>query len=452
MKIYRHDRFSAYALFVLFVGSWGGFMLGFHAASISGILPTLTDLFSLSVFQQGYLVSQLLLGGLVGSLAGGYLADGLGRKRTMLFTALLFIVGDWLQMVSHSYETLLWGRLIAGFAVGVISVVSPLYLAEIAPPHYRGRFVSLFQLMITLGILFAYQLNVFFASEEMWRNIFLVSLIAAACQFVTLFFSPESPAWLLRHKEKREAVDALKELRDDKEWKSHLPEMTRSADRASKGLNSLWRPPLRRVVFVGVALSAFQQISGINAVIYYAPNIFTLTGGISSDNALIATVIVGAVNSLATLGSVLFLDKLGRRKFLLIGVAIMLISQLGIILGFVMQNEFVAILALVSVLAYVAGFAISLGPILWVVLSEIYPLKIRGQALGIALFVNWLTNYLVVLTFLIFINKMGIAGTFCLYGVITLITLIFIYRYIPETKGKSLEEIEEMVNRGAFKP
>jgi SP family galactose:H+ symporter-like MFS transporter len=415
----------------------GGFLFGYNTAVISGALEFLTQQFSLTIFQEGLAVSSILIGALVGALGAGALADRLGRRRATLATALVFIVGTWMVARASSFDMFLWGRLITGLGVGFSSLIAPLYLAEIAPPKSRGAFVAANQLAITVGILAAYAVDYLFAAESAWRSMFALALIPAAVQFLCILISPDSPDWLLAHGYKQKAVASLKRLH----LNTPLSDMKAvSAPQKNIGWKGLLKPTLRSVLLIGVLLSIFQQITGINTVIYYAPKIFQNAG---VPSALFATMGVGLVNVLATIISVWLLDRWGRRPLLLISLSGMVVSLLVLSFAFFTASASIGLVSVLSLMSYVSFFAIGLGPIMWVVISEIYPLQVRGRAMGIATFANWLFNYLVSLTFLDLIEILGSAGTFFLYAVIGICALLFIYRFIPEMKGKSLEEIEK---------
>ena len=407
------DRITFFSLFILAVATCGGLLFGYHTAILSGVLSKVKDVFELSILDEGILVSIILLGGLVGALCAGGAADKWGRKKVLLATALIFSVGTLLQATAHSYPLLLAGRFFTGLGVGIASVVSPLYLAEIAPTQHRGSYVCIYQLLVAGGILLAYALNWGLAALDSWRIVFYIGIIPSAAQFMALFFVPETPAWLTDHATIENTVE-----KPTVKVESHL----------------------KKLIIVGVLLSIFQQITGINTIIYYAPKIFAQSG---ENSPLLITFIIGSVNFLFTILSVLFLDKLGRRLFLLTGISTMIIGQILLTLA-----SWIPFAGVIGALIYVIGFALGLGPITWVFLSEIYPLHIRGKAMGLALFANWLFNYLISLTFLILMSKLGLSPTFMLYGILSLICLIFIYFYIPETKGKSLEEIEFLVKEG----
>jgi sugar porter (SP) family MFS transporter len=435
-------------IFIVTITCLGGLLFGYHTAIISGALMFISPIFNLSIAEQGVLVSILLLGALIGALVGGYLADLLGRKWTILLTAVFFILGSWITAEAYVYFMLLFGRIVSGIAVGVISVVAPLYLAEIAPPNHRGAIVSTYQLFITLGILGAYAVNYIYGKKADWQEMFMIGSLPAAIQLLALFFTPESPGWLFKNGKSRLAILVLERLRLDRDWKSHIDEMKHSASsRNKKTWRVLFSSKLRAILFIGLFISAFQQITGINAIIYYAPRIFQGVGDTSATSATFSTLSLGVVNVLATLISVWLLDRIGRRKLLLIGIAGMVISLCSLAIPSFLHSSFIDEIAVISLMSYVVFFAVGLGPITWVLLSEIYPLKVRGKAMTLATFVNWFCNYFVSLTFPNLLAFMGIGGSFLLYGVISMIAFWFVLKYVPETKGKSLEEMEQILQK-----
>ncbi len=433
------ERHTSYALALACTISLGGFLFGYNTSVISGALLFLTQQFSLTTFQEGLAVSIILIGALLGALCAGSLADRFGRRMITLLTALIFIIGIWAVVIASSFDMFLWGRFITGLGVGLASLTVPLYLAEIAPSHCRGAFVAMNQLAITIGIFAAYTIDYLFTPEAAWRSMFAVALIPAAIQFLGMLIFPESPSWLLAHGHREKAVLVFKRLRLDKGWEKDIGEIkTIPASREQIGWKGLLKPPIRAAVVIGLLLSIFQQITGINTVIYYAPKIFQNVGYPSASSTLFATMGIGAINVLFTLISVWLIDRIGRRPLLLIGVGGMVISLLTLSYVFFTQSAAIELFAVVSLMSYVAFFAIGLGPIAFVILSEIYPLQVRGRAMSLSIFANWLFNYLVSLTFLDLVQRLGSAGTFCLYAVIGILAFWFVYRFIPETKGKRL--------------
>jgi SP family galactose:H+ symporter-like MFS transporter len=446
MKSYDHS--TPYLLFVVVVGAFSGFLYGYHTGVISGALAFLASSFHLNIADQAMVVSIILFGALLGALFAGSLADRMGRKRTIALTSALLVIGSVLISMSVSYEILLLGRFITGIGVGILSLSAPLYLAEISPEQLRGSYVSLYQLAIAIGILASYAVGYFFSDTGDWRWMFAFGIFPALLQGVALFFLPETPPWLFNRSMEKKAIGVLQKTRKGKQWMKHLDEMKSSAAPHKSGKwKALLSHKLRFVLFIGFILSAMQQITGINTVIFYAPKIFETAGFQSATGAIVATLGVGIVNVLATALSVWLLDRVGRRILLLIGTGGMTVFLSLLAIAFFSKSELIDQIAVVSLMAYVAFFAIGLGPVTWVMLSEIYPLKVRGKAMSIAIFINWSCNYLVSLTFLEFIELLGAFGTFLMYALISALSFWFMYRYIVETRGKSLEEIESLVTR-----
>lgn len=444
-----NERCSTYLLFAVVVAAFGGFLYGFQTGVISGALLFLSSSFHLNVIDEGMVVSILLIGGLFGSLIAGMLVDRIGRKWTMILTSLIFLIGPAVVSLCDSYEWLLLGRFIGGIGMGIIVIAAPLYLAETSPTAYRGAFVSLFQLAIAIGILFSFFVNYLFTESGDWRQMFAMGIVPALLQMLALFFLPETPAWLFKHGLEKRALKVLGKLRKDTHWKAQVEGMKTSSKAHKEGAwKFLFSSKLRMILVVGAVLCALQQITGINVVIFYAPKIFETAGFQSANSAVLATVGIGIVNTLATLLSVWLSNKVGRRTLLLIGAAGMGISLVILSIAYFTNTRFIGDLSLSSLMAYVTFFAIGLGPITWVVLSEIFPLKVRGHAMTIALSANWIGSFLVSLTFLDLIAILGSSGTFLLYALISGFAFWFIYHFIPETRGKTLEEIEKKILSG----
>jgi MFS family permease len=404
----------------VWVATLGGFQFGFNTAVISGALLFLSRDFGMTPTYEGFAVSVILLGALLGSSTGGMCANRFGRKRAMGISALLFFVGVLAIYFSPFAHFFLLGRALQGVAVGIASVVSPMYLSEIAPAAKRGLYVSSNQFAITVGILATYGCNSYFAASGNWRMMFGIAAIPALLQLLGVFFIPESPVWeppILRHKAKPQ----------------------------SRSYAALFKPLYRRVLLIGIVLTILQQVTGINAVIYFAPSIFQQAGFASAETAIFATVGIGVINVLSTLSSLWLLDRLGRRPLLLGGLCGMILSLLAIALAFFVEVPFIHWVALIGLMAYVASFAVGMGPVPWLILSEIYPLTIRGQAMGFASFMNWLANYIVAFTFLDLTKYVSTGGTFCIYAAFGVFAFFFVLRRLPETKGKTLGEIERLL-------
>lgn len=434
-------KVTKYSIFVSCIAAIGGILFGYNASVISGVLLFITRDFDLSTIQQELIVSTLLIGALIGALAGGMIADWFGRKKTLFFTLILFFIGVLTLTDATGFETLLLGRFISGLAVGIVSMAVPLYIAEMSPPGRRGALVSLNQLCITLGILIAYIVSYAFSERSDWRAMFGFAFIPIIAQFIGLFFVSETPSWLRSKNKPNEAEKVLQKIRGTKEV--NLQEVNKVDDsQTNKDWRALLAPSVRLPFLIGIGVAVFQSITGINTVIYYAPRIFELAGYQTTKTALFATVLVGAVNVVVTVIALWLIDRIGRRPLLITGLIGMGISLIVLGFAFLYSGELAGLASVVSMIIYVAFFAVSLGPVAWLIISEVYPLGIRGRAMGIATFTNWVANYFVSLTFLTLIEVLTTTGTFWLYAVICFLGLWFVIKLVPETKGKTFEQIQ----------
>lgn len=442
------ERGTSFLFFTVAIAAIGGFLYGYHTGIISGALAFITASFHLSIIDQGLAVSIILIGALIGALGSGMLADKYGRKKTTALAALLFVIGSVVSSFSSSFGILLLGRFITGIGVGVVSVVGPMYIGEISPPHRRGLLVSCFQLAITLGILISYIVNYTLSTSGDWRWMLAIGIFPAVIQIFSVIFMPETPAWLFKMGKEKEGIAVLRHLRRDNEWKHHIKEMeAASGDHKRSSWKALFSPHLRYVVMIGLALAIFQQATGINIVFYYAPKIFETVGFGTAQGAILATIGIGVINVIVTCVATFLLDRAGRRILFLISLFGMTCFLVLLSLAYFLNFTQIGIVAFLSIIGYVSFFAIGMGPVTWVILSEIFPLKIRGKAMTIAIFGNWLFNYIVSLTFLPFMETLKSQGTFLLYAVISVLAFWFIYKCIPETKGKTLEEIETLLTK-----
>jgi SP family galactose:H+ symporter-like MFS transporter len=392
------------------------------------------------------IVSGVLAGAAVGALAGGRFADQFGRRPLLIVTAMIFAAGAILCAAAPSPAVLIAGRIIVGLGIGLSSGTVPVYISEVSPADARGWTVSLFQLAITLGILIAYIVDFAFAKIEGWRWMFGLSLVPAAIFAIGMYYLPESPRWLAKRGHRDRARVVLSRIRDTQDVDAELEEIEQGLSRSEE--HGSWRdllnPGLRPALVVGIGLAVFQQVTGINTVIYYAPMIIQSAGISSNSGAILATAGIGVVNVLMTIVSMWLIDRAGRRPLLLTGIAGMIVT-LGT-LGWAFHTTGGAgahpSIAIISMMLYVASFAISLGPIFWLLISEIYPLKVRSSSEGLAATFNWGSNLLVSLTFLTLLQNIGAPRTFWLYGFCAIGAWIFSYRFVPETKGRTLEQIE----------
>jgi SP family xylose:H+ symportor-like MFS transporter len=464
---------TAYLLKLTLVATLGGLLFGYDTGVISGTVGSLESFFvtpkglsetAASAFK-GFLVSSALIGCIIGGIFGGIVSKALGRKKGLILAAILFLISALgsampemllapIGELDHTFSTVfIVYRIIGGIGVGLASMLSPLYIAEIAPADSRGKLVSFNQLAIVGGFMVVYFVNYFIAkgggsdewlNEFGWRWMFASEIIPAGLFLILLFFVPDTPRSLVLKNKPEEALAVLVKVNSEKEGKSILEEIKLSVNKTESGrlLSFGWL-----VIIIGILLSVFQQFVGINVVLYYAPEIFkTVSSG--TDTALLMTIIVGIVNFLFTLIAIKTVDKYGRKPLMLIGAIGMGVAMLS--LGFVFFANLSGYFALFSMMLYVASFAMSWGPVTWVLLSEIFPNKIRGKALAIAVAAQWVSNYLVSLTFPMMNDNSYLTEQFnhgfayWIYGIMCILAVIFVKKYVPETKGKTLEEMENI--------
>jgi sugar porter (SP) family MFS transporter len=422
----------------------GGLLFGYDTGVVSGaLLFVKKDFGGLSSFQQELVTSLLLVGAVVGALCAGRVSDRIGRRLTVLITAVVFVAGVLLAAFTPTYATLLAARVIIGLAVGSASMIVPLYIGEVVPPRVRGGMVSLNQLAITTGILGSYLIDYGLSSTGDWRLMFGLAAIPAVALFTGMLFQQESPHWLIRQGREDEARHVLRRLRDKSDIEAEVREV-REISKREAGVRELFSPRLRPLLLVGVLLAVFQQITGINTVIYYAPSLLQ-GAGFGNSGALLANVVNGAINVGMTIVAVWLLDKVGRRPLLLAGTAGMAVGMIVTALSFLGGSHLtggLAIVAIIGLFFYTGSFAIGLGPVFWLLIAEIYPLKIRGAAMSVASMANWAANFVVTISFLTLLSAVGGVGVFFLFAFLTLVALGYFWHKVPETKGRSLQEIE----------
>jgi sugar porter (SP) family MFS transporter len=411
----------------------GGLLFGYDTGVIAGVLLFVGDTFhGLTSFDKELLTSILLVGAVIGAQIAGRVADRVGRRPTVLGTAALFVVGVALAAFSPSFGVLVAARIVIGLAVGSASMVVPLYIGEIAPPRVRGALVSFNQLAITLGILVSYLVGYGLSSSANWRLMFGLAAIPAILMFIGMLFQHESPHWLVAHGREEEARQVLHRVRTEAEIEPEIAQVRELSGRKSS-FREVFSPTIRRVVIIGVALAVFQQITGINTIIYYAPTLLK-GAGLGSSAALLANVVNGAVNVGMTCVAIWLLDRTGRRPLLL--------SALTFLIGGDSLHGGTTYIAIAGLLIYTGSFAIGLGPVFWLLISEIYPVKIRGQAMSLATMANWGANFIVTISFLTLLSAIGNSGTFFLFGGLSLVALFYFWKQVPETTNRSLQEIE----------
>ncbi|MGD0635255.1 MAG: sugar porter family MFS transporter [Beijerinckiaceae bacterium] len=441
-------------ILVAAIASLGGLLFGYDTGVISGALLFIKQELGLGPTMQGLTTAIVLLGATLGAAFGGALADRYGRKAVIIGTAVLFTLGALLSAIAPALWVLILARAIVGLAIGVASMLTPLYLAEMAPAEKRGAVVSLNQLCITIGILASYFVDYGFAEvANGWRWMLGLGLVPGVILGAGMLVLPESPRWLLGHGRAGDAEAALRNIRGTPDVGAEINALRhdlRAADAESPAWSVLWQRGARRPLIVGVGLAVFQQITGINTVIYYAPTIFQQAGLGSASAAILATAGVGVVNVLMTVVAIKLMDTSGRRKLLLAGLAIMIATLLVLAAAFAGgQSRLLGSITAGALAAYVGGFAIGLGPIFWLLISEIFPFAVRGRGMSVATVANWGSNLAVALVFLDLIRLLGPASTFLLFAGLTVAAFVFAWTLVPETTGRTLEEIEAGLDAGA---
>ena len=431
-------------LTISIVAALAGLLFGFDVAIITGAGPFFTKLFGLNNFQEGWAYSSLLFGCIFGAIIAGRLADTYGRKIILFMVAGLFLITSVASGLANSLAWLATARIFGGFAVGAASATAPMYISEISPPSRRGSLVSMYQLFIVTGILVSYLINYLLSGTGVnnWRWMFITGALPSAFFLVMLFFIPESPRYLCKKGKNEKALDVLAQVGGEEIARQQLQEIEKSLHNEKVSFRELLNPSLRKVLWVGFLLAILVQMSGINVVIDYAPKIFTRAGW-NLDTGLFATFGLGLVNFSFTWVSILLIDKFGRRLLYIWGSAGMSISLAGLaIAGF--TGHFEGLLVLFLIIFFLASFASSIGPVFWTYVSEIFPNKIRGTAMTVPVFTQWIFNALAVLVFPAMLHRLKPGITFGIILVFALLQLMLAIRNMPETKGKSLEEIEEL--------
>jgi len=428
------------------IAGLGGLLFGYDTGVIAGALLFIKGDFDLGSFAQGLVVAAVPIGAIFGAAYAGPAADRYGRRLMILVAAGVFIVGALGSAAAPGVEVLVIARVVIGVAIGLASAAAPVYISEVAPPESRGRLVSFFQLAVTIGILVAYLVGLAFDGIEGWRWMLGLGCVPALGLAFGMVRMPQSPRWLVMTGDDFAARATLAKIRvDDPDTiDREIEEIKESIDEKPGAWSELLQPVVKAALVVGVGLAILQQVTGINTVIYYAPTIVEFTGVNSSAGSILAAVGVGVINVAFTILALRLLDRAGRRTLLMIGVSGMVISLFALGAAFTgnASSTFASVVAIGSLMVYVASFAISLGPIFWLLNAEIYPLGVRSKAAGVGTMANWTFNFIVSLTFLLLIEALGKSGAFWFYGAIGILTLLFCWKLVPETKGKHLEDIQ----------
>ena len=465
MKDMNKEVNLRYTVFLAIAAALGGFLFGYDTAVISGTISQVVSQFGLDTMSQGWYVGCALVGSIIRVSAGGMLSDNFGRKKTLLIAAVLFSISAIGCALASSFNLLVWSRIIGGMGIGVASIVSPLYISEISAAQYRGRLVSLYQLAITVGFLGAYLVNYFlfrYSTEgaealnnpslrlifhdEVWRSMLGMGALPSIIFFLIIFFIPESPRWLILKNKREESISILERiyLRKDIAAKelSETENIINTGTRTNR--KELLNPKIMKAVAIGAAIAILGQFMGVNAVLYYGPSIFE-SSGLSGGDSLFYQSLIGVVNMVTTILALLIIDKVGRKTLVYVGVSGMILSLLLIGLYFMVGEslDLSSIYLLIFFLLYIFCCAGSISAVIFVFLSEMYPMKVRGLAMSIAGFSLWVGTYLIGQLTPLMLDNMTPAGTFFFFAFMCIPYMLIVWKLIPETAGKSLEEIEK---------
>ncbi|EJY3780827.1 sugar porter family MFS transporter [Staphylococcus pseudintermedius] len=428
---------------IFFIGALGGLLYGYDMGVISGALLYLKDDIPLNAYTEGLVVSSMLVGAIVGAGLSGPLSEKLGRRRLVFMISIVFIIGALILALAPTMEILVLGRVIIGLAVGGSTAIVPVYLSELAPTDARGSLSSLNQLMITIGILASYLVNYAFAPIEGWRWMLGLAVVPSVILMIGVIFMPESPRWLLEKRGEKAARDVMKLTYPASEIDHEIENMKKINQIADNTWTVLKSPWLLSTIIIGSVFALLQQLIGINAIIYYAPKIFA-TAGFGESTAILSTVGIGVVNVLVTIFAISIIDKIDRKKLLVIGnigmVASLLIMSALIWLIGVNSAAWIILLCLTT---FIIFFGVSWGPVLWVMLPELFPMRARGAATGIAALVLSIGSLLVAQFFPVLTDVLQVQQVFLIFAVIGIIAMIFVIKFLPETRGRSLEQIEQ---------
>ncbi|HSC55496.1 MAG TPA: sugar porter family MFS transporter [Phnomibacter sp.] len=441
-SVHRYNTF--YILGISFVAALGGYLFGFDFAVISGALPFLEKQFELDAYWEGFATGSLALGAIVGCLAAGKLSDRYGRKPGLLLAALVFAISSLAMAFSPTRNLFIAARFTAGIGVGMASMLSPMYIAEISPAHLRGRMVAINQLTIVIGILITNLVNYGLRNmgDDAWRWMFGLGFVPSALFFLGALWLPESPRWLVKMQKHDKAKSVLAKIGDEDFVNQSLSQINATMQGIQKtSYADVFKKGVLPAVLIGIGLAVFQQLCGINTVFNYAPKLFESIGA-SQDDQLLQTVFIGGVNLLFTILAMLLVDKLGRKPLMLAGAGGLAIIYIIIVqmLGAHSPNVAWFLLAAIGV------YATSLAPVTWVLISEIFPNKVRGEATAVAVFSLWAAYFVLVFSFPILFEKMQ-EKSFYIYAIICVLGFLFVWRKVKETKGKTLEELEALLSK-----
>jgi sugar porter (SP) family MFS transporter len=430
---------------VSLIAGLGGILYGFDMGIIAAALIFVRSTFSLSTQMEEIVVSVVLAGSMLGAVVGGTLADRAGRRTILIWGGVLFIAGSLLAPLAPNVALLIVARTLLGIAIGFTSVTAPVYVSELAPPQSRGTLIGLYQFALTGGIALADLAGYWLAGDRAWRLMFGLGAIPALFFLLLVLTVPESPRWLVAHGRSGEAEAVLMSYTDEAGASLLLADIRASLlITMEKRWRALWTPTVRKALFVAVGFTVLQQVTGINTIIYYGPQIFALAGISSDKSAIFATLLVAVVNVLATIIALVLVDRVGRKPLLYWGVGGMTLSLFLLSYSFhnqVTLGSSLGVVATACLMVYITCFAFSMGPIAWIIVAEVFPLRLRGRGVAAATLGSGTANFIVSLTFLSLIKAAGNSATFSIYGAFCILTLFFVRFVMPETKGCELESI-----------
>ena len=427
------------------IAALGGLLYGYDMGIIAAAAIFVKRSFAISTLMEEWVVSVVLIGAMIGAIMGGAVADRIGRRVTLVWAGGIFLVGSLLAPLSGNVFVLIAARAIIGIGIGFTSVTAPVYVSELAPPQSRGMLIGLYQFALTVGIALANLVGYWLAAQQAWRLMFGIAVVPTVFFLGVVLTVPESPRWLFAHGRAKDAAAILRVYMNDIGAQRFLDDIELGLETpVEQRWSALWSPTVRGSLFIAAGLTVLQQVTGINTIIYYGPQIFELAGSSSHPNAILATLIVATVNVVATVVGIALVDRIGRKPLLYVGVSGMTIALFALSFAFGHQGMLgssLGSIAIACLVVYIACFAFSLGAIAWILVAEVFPLRVRGRGVAAGTLFSGIANFTVSLTFLSLINILGSAGTFAIYGTFCIVTLVFVRFVVPETRGRDLESI-----------
>jgi sugar porter (SP) family MFS transporter len=441
---------SGFLARVSLIAGLGGILYGFDMGIIAAVLVFVRESFTLSTRMEEVVVSVVLVGVMSGCIAGGSIADRIGRRSTLVWGGVVFLLGSLLAFWSPNVTILIIARALLGIAIGFTSVTAPVYVSELAPPQSRGLLIGLYQFTLTIGIVLADLVGYWLAGEHAWRAMFGLGALPAALFLALIFTLPESPRWLFAQNRIEEMQSVLSSYTDEAGANLLIEEIRVALTiPVEQRWSELWKPAVRSSLFIAAGFTVLQQVTGINTIIYYGPQIFALAGITSNKNAIFATLLVAVTNMLATVIALVLVDRVGRKPLLYAGLSGMIVCLVLLAYSFHTPDAFGAapgVVATICLMVYITCFAFSMGPIAWILVAEVFPLRVRGRGVAAASLGSGASNFLVSITFLSLIGSAGSSFTFLIYAAFCVITLLFVRFVVPETKGRELETISAEAN------